>query len=140
MYTYKIYVCIYVYDLRSRAATCHAINTLQHIALFGCRCRFPRVCWYPLIATHCNTLHHAATHYNTHYNRLQQTATDCNRLQRIALFGCRCRLPGVCWYPLIATHCNTLHHAAMHCTLAMQLHTLPIEHIVYVHIQKCICV
>jgi len=99
-------------------------NRLQHIALFCCRCRFPRVCWYALIATpatHCITLQRTTIH----------TTTDCYTLQHIALFGCRYRLPGVCWYPLSATYCNTLHHAAMHCKVAKQSHTLPIEHIVY---------
>jgi len=67
--------------------------TIQHTASHGCRCRtkqMNRVVIFSLatlsfdcnsLATHCNTLQHAATHWQ--YNTLT--------MQHIVTHGCRCR-------------------------------------------------
>ena len=102
----------------SRISSC-VLHTLQHAATHCSPLQhttpFPHLSYH---STHVfDTLPHTATHW-THCNTLQHNATQCNSLQ-LAATHYRMhatsahngdRQSHIC----IATHCNTLQHAAIH--------------------------
>jgi len=93
------------------------LQCTQHVAVHPTCCSVPNVMPFSRcshIATHCNTMQHAATKPSQNIETRQEDAINCNTLQHAAA---RCNM-----LQHSATRCTTLQHAATRCNT---LHLTP---------------
>ena len=86
------------------------LQCTQHVAVHPTCCSVPNVMPFSRcshIATHCNTMQHAATKPSQNIETRQEDAINCNTLQHAAA---RCNM-----LQHSATRCTTLQHAATRC-------------------------